>query len=145
MASKRPKKFDGKAAMSVVAGGVAGAGVTALMGWLGANRWATGGIVAGAGLVGAALAPGYSRLAVGATAGAGLLTLMSSTLATAKKDKVEVADKSDGDKKNGDKKDGGKKRNADLNDDVVALFDRARADLALDDEERNASRAYRAA
>ncbi len=62
---------------------------------------------------------------------------------TATEEKKERSDdgervaRADGKKKKG--------RDADLNDDVMALFEQARTDLALDDEERDASRRYRAA
>lgn len=140
MATRR-KRFDGKSAAAVVAGGLGGAGIAAGLGKLGVPPLLVGGMLGTAGIVGAAFVPGYGRLALGSSTGTGALVLLSAYLNRGKKaqasERVAAAETKTAPGKKG--------RNADLNDDVVALFEHARADLALDDEEREAARYYRAA
>jgi len=137
--AKRRKKIDWASAGAALGGSVAGAGVAWALGKLHAPPLAVGASIAALGLGGAVLTEGRTRLALGSTTGAGLLVLAAAGNSRAKaqpqpqRERVASAERPK-------KKDG---RDADLNDDVVALFEAARTDLALDDEEREASRYYR--
>jgi hypothetical protein len=142
-AQKRRKKFDGTSAAAVVAGGLGGAGVAAGLGKPGVPPAIVGTALTTIGVTGAALLEGRARIALGSCTGTGALVLMSAALRRSKEKQAgavdqrqPVAQASGAGKK-------GRERNVDLSDDVSALFEQARTDLALDDEEREGVRYYR--
>jgi len=139
MASRR-KKIDWASAGAALGGSVAGAGVAWALGKAHAPPLAVGTGIAALGIGGALFTQGRTRLALGSTTGAGLLVLAAAgsnrnkSTKPAEREPAERVARSDKPKKG---------RDADLNDDVVAMFEAARTDLALDDEEREAARYYR--
>lgn len=146
---KRRKKFDGTSAAAVVAGGLGAAGIAAGLGWLRVPPAIVGTALAAVGVTGAALLDGRARIALGSATGTGALVLLSSAVGKMQANQEEKARKERGDDGERvarmDGKPSKKKGRDDLTGNVRALFEKARADLALDDEEREGSRDYRAA
>lgn len=145
MATKRKRKFSGRSAAAVVAGGIAGAGVAALLGKIGAPPVVVGTALTAVGAAGAAFLEGEGRLAVGSTVGTGALVLLSSALIKPGKDKKAEEHKAEKELATAGKDRKKVPRGDAVVDNVVALFERAKNSVALDDEERAASRAYRQA
>ena len=136
---KRKKKFDGGSAAAVLAGSLGSAGAAAGLGKLGVPPAIVGTALTTIGITGAALLDNRARIALGACTGAGALVLLSAALRRtnaakqAREPRGEDADRvAQASPKPGTKG----RRNLDVIDDVDAMFEQARADLALDDEER---------
>jgi hypothetical protein len=143
---KRRKKFDGASAAAVVAGGLGSAGAAAGLGKLGVPPAIVGTALTTIGITGAALLENRARIALGACTGTGALVLISAALQRTKKDQ-QVSESYEHEagrlaQAGGKPSKKGKERNADLIDHVGALFEQARTDLALEDED---ARYYRAA
>lgn len=141
MASGR--KFGWKHAGAALGGGLAGAGLLLGLGKLGAPPVITSSVLGGMALVGAGVTRGPVQTAIASTIGSSTVVLLGSAL---KKGRERVEEKSAPKAKPGQveavatKGQGGKPaRNNQIEASTMEAFDRLRAELAIDDEERAAA------
>jgi hypothetical protein len=142
MASGR--KFQWKHAGAAIGGGLAGAGVLLGLGKLGAPPVITASLIGGMGLVGVGVTRGPVQTAIGSSIGSSTVVLLGSALvkgrerSEAKERKEKPAERAPA--VAGDGKAPVKPRGASrIELATVEAFDRARAGLEIDDEERAAA------
>lgn len=145
MASGR--KFQWKHAGAAIGGGLAGAGVLLGLGKLGAPPVITASLIGGMGLVGVGVTRGPVQTAIGSSIGSSTVVLLGSALvkgrqrseAKQRQDKPAPAERAPA-VAAGDGKPAPKPRGASgIERATIEAFDRARAGIEIDDEERAAA------
>lgn len=141
MASGR--KFGWKHAAAAIGGGVAGAGVLLGLGKLGAPPVITASVLGGMALVGVGVTRGPVQTAIGSTIGGSTVVMLGSALKAGREHAEKQAPKG---KAGPAEREGlvaggkGKKpRDNAMEASALEAFDRMRASLAIDDEERAAA------
>lgn len=148
MASGR--KFGWKHAGAALGGGLAGAGVLLGLGKLGAPPVITSSIMGGMGIVAAGVTRGPVQTAIASTIGSSTVVLLGAALrkgrarAEEEEKKQNPKPKPDGKAEremvaDGKGKAQGKPRNNEIESATLEAFDKMRASLAIDDEERAAA------
>jgi hypothetical protein len=141
MASGR--KFGWKHAGAALGGGLAGAGVLLGLGKLGAPPVITSSIMGGMAIVGAGVTRGPVQTAIASTIGSSTVVMLGSALKkTREKTEEKTKPKGQGEAVAG-KGQGGKPKPKERDNEIEAAtleaFDKMRAALAIDDEERAAA------
>lgn len=134
------RKFGWKHAGAALGGGLVGAGVLLGLGKLGAPPVITSSIMGGMGIVGAGVTRGPVQTAIASTIGSSTVVLLGSALhksrTAAEKKEREEKPAGKAEQLAGDK---GKPRNNRIEAATIEAFDKMRAALAIDDEERAAA------
>lgn len=135
------RKFGWKHAGAALGGGLVGAGVLLGLGKLGAPPVITSSIMGGMGIVGAGVTRGPVQTAIASTIGSSTVVLLGSALHKSRTaaEKKEREEKPAGKAEQLASADKGKPRNNRIEAATIEAFDKMRAALAIDDEERAAA------
>jgi len=138
MASGR--KFQWKHAGAALGGGLAGAGVLLGLGKLGAPPVITSSIMGGMGIVGAGITRGPVQTAIASTIGSSTVVLLGAALRKGRERVEETQPKGQPKAATVDRRPGKPKaRDNEIEASTLEAFDKMRAALAIDDEERAAA------